>query len=182
MVWSRTRSVFVGVGTSGDGADLLTTFRSAAEYGAQPMGVTVTRVRGRVSVQETTGTPTGDFLGLGLIVEDRNSLASEIPHPYADEHADWMAWMPLTAYGQDGITGSRAAFLRSTFAHSARWTRLTDALAEPRCRCDLDLLRHRFRPSSCCRSPVPGARVASAERGLYTWAGDWYRGAGGGRQ
>ena len=74
------------------------------------MGVTVTRVRGRVSVQETTGTPTGDFLGLGLIVEDRNSLASEIPHPYADEHADWMAWMPLTAYGQDGITGSRAAF------------------------------------------------------------------------
>ena len=98
------------MGTSGDGVDLLTTFRSAAEYGAQPIGVTVTRVRGRVSLRETTATATNDHFGVGLLIEDRNSLASEIPHPYSDEHADWMMWMPLTAYGQDGITGSWASY------------------------------------------------------------------------
>jgi hypothetical protein len=106
LVWSRTRSVFVGVGTSGDAVDLLTTFRSAAEYGAQPIGVTVTRVRGRIILTETTATATNDFFGLGLVVEDRNSTVAEVPKPFADDHVDWLAWMPLARVGQDGLTGS----------------------------------------------------------------------------
>ena len=110
LVWSRSRNVFVGVGTTGDGVDLLTTFRSAAEYGAQPIGVTITRVRGRVVLQETTATKTNDFLGLGLVVEDRNSAVADVPKPFADDHVDWMAWLPMTAFGQDGITGQVASF------------------------------------------------------------------------
>ena len=106
LVWSRTRSVFVGVGTTGDGVDLLTNFRTAGEYGAQPLGVTITRVRGRIILTETTGVLTNDFFGLGLIVEDRNSTAAEVPKPFADEHADWLAWMPFSRVGQDGITGT----------------------------------------------------------------------------
>ena len=101
MVWSRSRNVFVGVGTTGDGVDLLTTFRSAAEYGAQPIGVTITRVRGRVVLQETTATKTNDFLALGLVVEDRNSAVADVPKPFADDHVDWMAWLPMTAFGQE---------------------------------------------------------------------------------
>ena len=105
LVWSRSRNVFVGVGTSGDGVDLLTQFRSAAEYGAQPIGTTITRVRGRLILQETTATPTNDFFGLGLVVEDRNATSAEVPKPFADDHVDWLAWLPFARFGQDGITG-----------------------------------------------------------------------------
>ena len=68
--------------------------------------MTITRVRGRIILTETTGVLTNDFFGLGLIVEDRNSTAAEVPKPFADEHADWLAWMPLSRVGLDGITGT----------------------------------------------------------------------------
>ena len=97
--------MFVGVGTSGDAVDLLTQFRSAAEYGAQPMGVTITRVRGRVILSETTTVKTNDGFVWGLVVEDRNSTAAEVPKPLADDHVDWMAWTPLARSGPDGLTG-----------------------------------------------------------------------------
>jgi len=74
------------------------------------MGVTVTRVRGRVIVQETTATPTNDFVGLGLVIEDRNSSVAEIPKPFADDHVDWLAWYPLTRFGSDGITGTAVSW------------------------------------------------------------------------
>ena len=106
LVWSRTRNVFVGVGTAGDGVDLLTQFRTAGEYGAQPLGVTITRVRGRIILSETTAVATNDFFGLGLVIEDRNSAVADVPKPFADDHVDWMAWMPLARSGPDGLTGS----------------------------------------------------------------------------
>ena len=70
------------------------------------MGVTITRVRGRAILTETTATPTNDFFTLGLVVEDRNSTAAEIPKPMADDHVDWMAWIPLARSGPDGLTGN----------------------------------------------------------------------------
>ena len=71
--------------------DLLTDFR-AEQGGAQPPGMTVTRVRGTMSFQTAEPLAVSSALGWGLIVDRKNALETEIERPSAAPHADWMMW------------------------------------------------------------------------------------------
>ncbi len=51
----------------------------------------------------SAATPTG--ITWGLVVEDRNSLVTELPKPTEDPHVDWMAWQPVPMVGPSGVTG-----------------------------------------------------------------------------
>ena len=67
LVWSRSTQSSVAVTNAQ--YDLLTDFRTAAQYGAQPLGTTITRVRGAIVLIPSAPTPTG--IVLGMVVEDR---------------------------------------------------------------------------------------------------------------
>lgn len=103
LVWSRSIKS-ESAATSG-AYDLLEDFRLATQYGAQPLGTTITRVRGALVLSSpSVTTPTG--ITWGLVVEDRAALSTEIPKPQAERHVDWMAWSPVPFVGPSGITGT----------------------------------------------------------------------------
>ena len=107
LVWVRQSFILNPVDqTNGAAKDLLETFRTAAEYGAQPMGTTITRVRGQLLLSEITAVAANDAFTWGLIVEDRSSTLAQLPLPDDQEHVDWLAWQPCAAFGESGRAGS----------------------------------------------------------------------------
>ena len=106
LVWSR--SIKSESGATSGAYDLLEDFRLATQYGAQPLGTTITRVRGSLVLgPPSVTTPTG--ITWGLVVEDRAALATEVPKPQQERHVDWLAWQPHPHVGADGITGTANA-------------------------------------------------------------------------
>jgi hypothetical protein len=106
LVWSRSIKS-ESAATSG-AYDLLEDFRLATQYGAQPLGTTVTRVRGYLVLSSpSVTTPTG--ITWGLVVEDRAAAVAEVPKPQQERHVDWLAWQPHPHVGTDGITGTANA-------------------------------------------------------------------------
>ena len=88
--------------------DLLTDFRTAGQYGAQPLGTTITRIRGAIVLIPSAPTPTG--IVAGLIVEDRAAPAGQVPLPIQERHVDWLAWQPIPSVGRDGVTGLSTSY------------------------------------------------------------------------
>ena len=105
LVWSRSTQSSVAVTNAQ--YDLLTDFRTAAQYGAQPQDDDH-RVRGAIVLIPSAPTPTG--IVLGMVVEDRAAPAGQVPLPIQERHVDWMAWQPIPSVGRDGVTGSATSF------------------------------------------------------------------------
>ena len=109
LVWVRQSFILNPVDqTNGAAKDLLRRSVRLLEYGAQPMGTTITRVRGQLLLSEITAAPANDAFTWGLIVEDRSSTRSASA-PDDQEHVDWLAWQPTAAYGESGRAGSWGA-------------------------------------------------------------------------
>ena len=106
LVWSRSTQSSVAVTNAQ--YDLLTDFRTAGQYGAQPLGTTITRVRGAIVLIPSAPTPTG--IVVGMVVEDRAAPAGQVPLPIDERHVDWMAWQPIPSVGRDGVTGSATSY------------------------------------------------------------------------
>ncbi len=89
LVWAR-RLVSPAAGTP-FAVDLLSGFRDA-NGGAQPVGSTITRVRGTVQFTHSGPAAADTGIAWGLVVDRVGLTAGEVPDPYIDPYADWMGW------------------------------------------------------------------------------------------
>jgi len=101
LVWARTD--YVSGALTSDAVDLLAAFRTAAQYGAQPIGITIARVH--IVGDLSTGSGADGIVG-GLMIDDRNHAVADIPRPMADEGQDWMMFQPWPLVGESGRTGT----------------------------------------------------------------------------
>jgi len=104
LVWARTD--YVSGALTSDAVDLLAAFRTAAQYGAQPIGITIARVH--IVGDLSTGSGADGIVG-GLMIDDRNHAVADIPRPMADEGQDWMMFQPVPS---GSLSGSRNVRIR----------------------------------------------------------------------
>ena len=104
MIWVRNHAESAAANSA---ADLLDQFRTA-QGGAQPLGTTITRVRGIFVAQFTATALFSDYVAYGLIVWDRNAVAADLPKPITDPHVDWLSRVPITPYAEPsaGVSNS----------------------------------------------------------------------------
>jgi len=103
-VWTRS---FLSTTAADGNLDLLTDFRTAAQFGAQPIGATVARIR--VTGQVNTGTTTVfDDTAVGILKFSRNAAAAEVPSPFVDRDEDWMFHISVPYFGDSGVTPAAA--------------------------------------------------------------------------
>ena len=98
MIWVRdvgSSAAATPVGAS----DLLTDFRTL-NGGAQPLGCTVIRMRGRVSAEVSAAPTFLTTMTIGAIVLPRTIPAVDIPTPVTDLHADWLMWNSFDGLGE----------------------------------------------------------------------------------
>ncbi|WP_157034563.1 hypothetical protein [Corynebacterium jeddahense] len=104
MIWVRDVGASPAATPTG-ATDLLTDFR-ALNGGAQPLGVTVTRMRGRLAAQVSASPTFLTDMTVGAIVLPRTIPAADIPTPVTDLHADWLMWQPMDGLGQGAASAA----------------------------------------------------------------------------
>ena len=97
--------------------DLLTDFR-AINGGAQPLGATITRMRGLLRAVVSAAPTSATEIVVGAIVLPRTIPAVDIPNPISDQHADWLMWQPFDGFM--GGAASAAAFSTEVDVRSQR--------------------------------------------------------------
>ena len=98
-IWARQNEVVTGT-VDGVHVDLLQEFE--ATYGAQLIGSTVARVRGKVSARPTLDAPTNvnPFITFGAIVLNTTGVGQDVA-PLDEPHADWAFYEPCFALNRD---------------------------------------------------------------------------------
>ena len=104
--------------------DLLTDFR-ALNGGAQPLGCTVIRMRGRVAAEVSAAPTFLTAMTIGAIVLPRTIPAADIPNPITDLHADWLMWNSF-----DGIGAGAASAVGFSMQLDAKSKRKMDEVGE----------------------------------------------------
>jgi len=86
----------------GGGTDLLAEFE--INYGAQLIGCTVARVRGKITARpQVATTPANPFLIFGALVMNEEGAGVDV-YPISEPHADWMFYEPCFVLNRDVST------------------------------------------------------------------------------
>lgn len=105
FIWARHFFVGAGAVPAATGSDLLSQFEQ--DYGAQLIGCTITRIRGYAfAAPSDAADNTIDAFRMGIRVTSGNlDLSTTTPEqgPFADENADWMAWLPFCSVYLGGL-------------------------------------------------------------------------------